>query len=136
MPNYQQDMTKVEKMGDLLPEGWYKVRIEKGEERMSKESNQPTWAMWLKVQSEPFVGRTIFVQESLQPHALAGLKAFYEASGYEPGPEGHDPERINGSELFVGVTHEIYQGAKRQKIAPWSITSLQAGPKGAMAGAS
>ena len=132
-PMYGQDMSKVEKWGDIPAEGWYHVRIDKGEERASKESNEPMWCMWLKVQNEPHVGRLIFVMCSLQPHALAALKAYYEAAGYIPSPEGHDPEKINGAELYVGVTHEMYQGEKRAKVAPWNIKSMQEGPKGALA---
>lgn len=133
MPNYAHDMSKVEKWGDVPPEGWYRVRVEKGEERTSEASGQPTWALWLKVQNEPHVGRIIFDQPSLQPHALAKLKAYYEAAGYKPGPEGHDPERLNGTEFFVGVTHEVYEGQKRAKIAPYAIKSLTEGPAGTLA---
>ncbi len=133
MPNYQHDMTKVEKWGDVPGEGWYRVRIEKGEERISENSKEPMWCIWMKVQNEPHVGRVLFDMPSLQPHALAKLKAYYEAVGYTPGPEGHDPERLNGQELFVKVEHETYQGEKRAKIAPYNIKSLQEGPKGALA---
>jgi len=133
MPNYQHDMSKVEKWGDVPAEGWYRVRVEKGEERSSKESDEPMWMIWLKVQNEPHVGRLIMDMPSLQPHALAKLKAYYEAVGYQPGPEGHDPERLNGGELFVKVDHEVYKGEKRAKIAPYNIKSLTEGPKGEMA---
>jgi hypothetical protein len=125
---YQQDMSKVEKFGDLLPEGWYHVRIEKGEERMSG-SNQPTWALWMKVQNEPHVGRTVWDNPSLQSHALAKLKAYYEACGYTPGPEGHEPLELNGRECWVKVTHKMYDGEKRSEIAPYNIRSMQDGPK-------
>ena len=133
MPNYQHDMTKVEKWGDVPNEGWYRVRVEKGEERSSKESGEPMWMLWLKVQNEPHVGRLIMDMPSLQPHALQKLKAYYVAVGYEPGPEGHDPERLNGGELFVKVDHEVYKGEKRAKIAPYNIKSLAEGPKGPLA---
>jgi len=133
MPNYQHDMSKVEKWGDVPAEGWYRVRVEKGEERSSKESDEPMWMIWLKVQNEPHVGRLIMDMPSLQPHALAKLKAYYEAVGYQPGPEGNDPERLNGGELFVKVDHEVYKGEKRAKIAPYNIKSLTEGPKGEMA---
>jgi hypothetical protein len=133
MPNYQHDMTKVEKWGDQVPEGWYRVRVEKGLERISDNSNEPMWMIWLKVQNEPHIGRLIMDMPSLQPHALAKLKAYYEAVGYQPGPEGHDPERLNGGELFVKVDHEVYQGEKRAKIAPYNIKSLTEGPKGPLA---
>lgn len=133
MPNYQHDMTKVEKWGDVPAEGWYRVRVDKGEERISEASKEPMWCLWLKSQQEPSVGRVIFDMCSLQPHALAKLKAYYEAVGYTPGPEGHDPERLTGQELFVKVDHETYEGTKRAKVAPYNIKSLQEGPKGALA---
>lgn len=134
MPLLQHDMTKVEKWGDIANEGWYRVRVDKGEMRESKETpGEQTWYLYLKVQNEPFVGKLIMDIISLQKHALAHLKAYYLAVGYEPGPEGHDPERLNGSELFVGVTHEVYKGEKRAKIAPWNIRSLNEGPKGELA---
>ena len=133
MPMYQHNMQTVEKWGDVPNEGWYRVRIEKGAERLSKESNEPTWAIWMKVQNEPHVGRVLFDQPSLQPHALQKLKAYYEAVGYLPGSEGHNPERLNGGELFVKIDHEVYKGEKRAKIAPYNIKSLTEGPKGPLA---
>ena len=140
MPMYGQDMTKVAKWGDVAPEGWYHVRVDKvkcvdetGEQLVSKESSEPICHVFLKVQNEPHVGRIIWDAPSLQPHALAKLKAYYDAAGYVPGPEGHDPERIQGAEFFVKVDHEVYKGEKRSKIAPYNIRSLQEGPKGPLA---
>jgi hypothetical protein len=134
MPQYQNDMSKVEKMGEVPPEGWYRFRVEKGQEKPSENSpGEKVWWLFLKVQNEPHVGKLVMLPCSLQPHALAGLKAVYEACGYHPGAEGHDPERVNGGEFFGKVDHEVYQGNKRSKIAPWNIKSLQEGPAGAMA---
>lgn len=133
MPLYTNDMSKVEKWGDVPPEGWYHVRVEKGEERKSQASGEPTWALWMKAQNEPFVGRVIFDQPSLQPHALAKLKAYYAAAGYNPGPEGHDPEKLNGCEFYVLIQHEAYNGEKRGKVPPYGITSMSDGPKGQLA---
>lgn len=135
------DMSKVEKWGDLLPEGWYKFRVDKvkdnegGQPLLSKESSQPQVALYLKVQNEPFVGRIMVDYPSLQPHALAKLKAYYEACNYIPGPEGHDPERLLGCEFFAKVDHDTYQGEKRPKISPFNIKSLQEGPKGTLVSA-
>ena len=133
-PLYQNDMSKVEKWGEVAGEGWYRVRIEKGEERDSDNTpGAKVWYLWLKVQNEPHVGKLIMDMPSLQPHALAKLKVYYDACGYIPGPEGHDPERLNGSECFVKIEHEVYQGQKRAKIAPYNIKSLQEGPGGPLA---
>ena len=135
------DMTKVEKWGDVAPEGWYKVRVEKVVDRaksgegplLSDESNQPICMLYMKVQNEPHVGKLLMDIPSLQPHALAKLKAYYEAINYIPGPEGHDPERLVGGELFIKWEHDTYKGEKRGKVAPYNIKSLNEGPKGALA---
>ena len=130
-PQYQTDMSQVQKWGDVLPIGWYHIRIDKGEERES-EKGFPTWWLWLKVQQEPFVGRNIMAMCSLQPHALALLKAFYVACGYEPGQEGHDPEKITGSECYVLGEHDVWEGQTRMKVPPYGVRSLQEGlPQGA-----
>jgi hypothetical protein len=123
----QTDMSKVEKWGEVLPKAWYAVRISKVEEGMSKQ-NQPKVSLQLKVTSEPLVGRILFDEVSLQPHALAKLKAYYEAVGYKPGPEGHDPETLLDRELFVLADQEVYEGITRNKIPPYGIRSLQDGP--------
>jgi hypothetical protein len=141
MSMQQGDMTKVQKWGDVPPEGWYKVRVEKVQDRekdgsgplLSKESNEPIVMLYLRAQNEPFVGTLIMDIPSLQPHALAKLKAYYEAVNYIPGPEGHDPEKLVGTELFIKVDHDVYEGNQRAKIAPYNIKSLNDGPKGALA---
>ena len=130
MALHRENMQDVPDWGEVLPEGWYHVRVTKGEERDS--DNTPgarVFAMNMTVQEEPFVGRVIFDPVSLQSHALAKLKAYYKAAGYTPGPEGHDPEWLveNHAEFYVQVTHDVYQGQTRMKVAPWGIRSLRDG---------
>lgn len=130
MPPYTQDMNKVEKWGEVFPEGWYHFRLEKFEDRESKESpgERVIW-LWFKCQEEPLVGRTYVDNTSLQPQALAKLKAFYEKAGYLPGPEGHDPQVIVDmhAEYYLLVVHDKYKGETRSKTPPWGIRSLQEG---------
>jgi hypothetical protein len=133
-PMMSQDMSKVAKWGDNVPEGWYHVRIDKGELKDSENTpGEKVWWLYLKVQNEPFVGRVLVDFCSLQAHALAKLKGYYAAIGYEPGPEGHDPEKLNGGELYVFAQEEVYQGNKRTKVVPWGIKSMTEGPGGALA---
>jgi hypothetical protein len=132
-PMLPHDMSKVEKWGDVAKEGWYHVRVEKGEMRTSTASSEPMWMMFLKAQNEPFVGKLIMDMPSLQPHALQKLKAYYAACGYNPGPEGHDPEKLNGCECYVLVQHDTYQGEQRAKIPPYGIKSMTDGPGGQLA---
>jgi hypothetical protein len=134
MPVHTQDMSKVAKWGENVPEGWYHVRIDKVEEKDSANTpgEQVVWVT-LKVQNEPHVGRMITDFCSLQAHALAKLKAYYAAIGYEPGPEGHDTDKLLGGEIYVFVQEEMYQGQKRSKVVPWGVKSMQESPGGPLA---
>ena len=123
-----QNMATVPAWGEAPPEKWYRVRISKVEEGESETKN-PIVNLVMKIQDEgPQFGQPLFDIPSLQSHALAKLKAYYTAVGYQPGPEGHDPVNLLDKELWVMVTHEVYQGQTRAKIAPWNIRSLQQGP--------
>jgi len=126
-------MSKVEKWGDRPPEGWYHVKIKKGELKDSDNSpGEKVWWFHLISQQEPTVGKLIMDNCSLQAHALAKLKAYYSACGYNPGPSGHDPETINGGECLVKVEWKTYQGQDRYEIKPYNIRSLTEGiPVGA-----
>jgi hypothetical protein len=132
MPRFADDMSKVEAFGGQLPEGWYQFRIDKvNAEAKSKEGN-PVCQVNFKAQNEPFVGRVIAQKFSLQAHALGALKSLYAAVDYNP--QGyHDPDEIVGRELFAKVSHEVYQGETRAKIAPWDMKSINEGPGGEMA---
>ena len=129
MPMLPQDMSKVQDWGEVLPEGSYHVRIEKVEIKAS-ENSPGEQVVWItnKIQQEPLVGRVITDFASLQPQALAKLKAYYKAVGYNPGPEGHDPDKLIGGELYILLQHDIYQGQQRGKVVPWGIKSMQEGP--------
>lgn len=131
MPMYTHDMGKVQKWGELVPEGWYHVKIQKGEEKNSDNTpGEKVWWYHCRIQQEPLVGALIMINCSLQAHALATLKAIYEACGYSPGPEGHDPETVVGGEMLVKVEHQIYKGEQRAKVAPYNIRSLTEGVPG------
>jgi hypothetical protein len=127
-------MSSVAKWGENVSEGWYHVRITKIEEKESG-ATPGEYVAWitLKIQNEPHVGRVVTDFASLQPQALAKLKAYYSAVDYNPGPEGHDPEKLLNCELYVLVVEDTYQGQKRSKIVPWGIKSMQEGPAGPLA---
>jgi hypothetical protein len=126
-------MSKVPAPGERVDEGWYHVRISSVSEDLSKESNEPVIKLLLKIQSEgPMLGRVIPDNASLQSHALFKLKGYYKAIGYAPGEEGHNPDKLLDSEVYVYAEHGMYKGNPTINIPPWSIRSLQEGPgKGA-----
>lgn len=129
MALHTEDMSQVPDFGELVPEfEGYHVRVSKVEERESSTGN-PVAFINCKVQTEgEAFGRNISIIASLQPHALGTLKAVYKASGYTPGPEGHDPEHIIDAEFYVNVVHEKYNGQDVAKVPNWSIRSLDQGP--------
>jgi hypothetical protein len=127
-----QDMTKVAAAGDLVPEGWYAVRV-KNVEHIPAEQNRVN--LQLAIQDEGFVGRIIFDNPQADvPMGAAKVKSYYTAIGYNPGQEGHDPEKLLDTEFYVYVVHNTNGDKKYANVAPWSIRSMQQGkgsaPKG------
>src|SRR5215475_8471457 len=111
MTMLQDDMSHVPNPTDAVPEGSYRVRITKVDVTVSDTSQQPCVKLLMKVQDEgESLGRTVPDTASLQKHALFKLKAYYNAIGYRPGPEGHDPEKLLDGECYVTVTHGSYNG--------------------------
>jgi len=128
MTRQNRNIANVEDWGEVLPEGWYHVRITKVEERTSESSGEPVAMISMKVQEEPFTGRLINDFASLQAHALAKLKSYYKATGqgiFEDGSD--DPEALVDGECYVNVSHDMYKNQKRLRIAPWGVKSILEG---------
>lgn len=118
------NMNQVAGYGDILAEGCYHFRINKVEDDGANLVH-----IHSVCQTEPFVGRNVRDRIEMDNSiGLSKLKSYYKACGYEPGPEGHDPENINGGEFFAVVVHNPHKGNTYANIAPWSIKSLQEGP--------
>lgn len=128
MALHTEDMSKVPAPDDLVPEGWYHVRVKSVKEELSKSNGEPTVYLQLAIQDESQLGRQILDSCSLQSHALFKLKGYYKAVGYVPGPEGHDPDMLLDRECYVYAQHQVYQGNNRVNIPPYSIRSVQDGP--------
>lgn len=126
---HTENMTEVPAPSDRVDEGWYHVRVSSVTEDVSKSSGEPMIKLLLKIQDQgPMLGRVLPDNCSLQPHALFKLKGYYKATGYNPGPEGHDPEKLLDCELYVYAQHDTYEGNATIKIPPYSIRSLNEGP--------
>jgi hypothetical protein len=129
MPMLTDDMSQVPAPADRVDEGWYHVRVSRVEIGTSESTQNPVVKLQLKIQGEgPMLGRIVPDNASLQSQALFKLKGYYKAVGYNPGREGHDPEKLLDCELFVYVQHGSYQGNPTINIPPYSIRSLQEGP--------
>ncbi len=121
---YSQNMSAVAGYGDAIPEGSYRWRVSKIDKH-----DDTTFTIWSKCQTEPMVGRSVPDNIDLtNPTSLSKLKSYYKACGYEPGPEGHDPDSIMDAEFFSVVKHAQSKGQTYANLAPWSFRSLQEGP--------
>jgi hypothetical protein len=120
-------MEEVQAAGELVPEGIYHVRVSSVSEEMSKQ-NKPMVVVDFKIQSEGIsYGRNVRVWASLEKNALFTLKSMYKAAGYNPGPEGHDPESLLDAEMYLQVTHGMYNGAPSMNVPPYSFKPLTSG---------
>lgn len=129
MAMYTDNMAEVPAPDDLIPEGSYHVRVSSVKEEISKNSGEPKIVFTCKIQDEgPAFGRQVQIHASLKPSALFTLKGVYKACGYNPGPEGHDPEMVLDSEFYLTVVHGIYEGNKTVNVPPYSMKSLTDGP--------
>lgn len=128
MAMHSDNMDSVKDQNENPTQGiWYHVKVTKVEEAVSKESNSPIIKLQLKIQDEPFVGRLLFANPSLQAHALFNLKAYYTGAEYFPGPEGHDPEKLLDREFYVKPTGKVVGGEERLEIKAHNIKPLRNG---------
>lgn len=129
------DMSQKRAAGELIPEGWYHVRVREVKEEQD-DKGETRVQLQLTIQGpESMIGEMIFDQPSLQHNmGLTKLKTYYKAAGYNPGPEGHDPEKLTGTEFWVAVEHtEGKAGTKNAgqtfaNVPSWSIRSVNEGP--------
>lgn len=135
MAFHPENMQEVAEFGQRPDEGPFRVRVSQVEEKNSTNSGEPIVEITMKIQDEgKFFGQELKSWPSLQPAYLSNLKRFYRAIGYEPGPEGHDTDKLLDGEFFVYVKHKDYvdkkDGQKKQgsDLPNWGIRTLAEGP--------
>lgn len=102
---------------EALPEGQYAVRIDKVEERISRDKKEPYWNVTFIVTEEPFIGRKLYDRFPLSPEALWKLRQLAEACGMDcTGEVDLDSQDFLQSEVKLNVGTEEYQGETRNKI--------------------
>jgi hypothetical protein len=103
----------------LIPEGTYKARIDKVEERKSKSSGEPYWNLELTI-IDPldFEGRKLWDVLMLGANALWKLRAVCESAGLPvEGRNGaFDSEELLQQEVTIIVVNDDYQGKVRSKV--------------------
>lgn len=123
---HNENMESVGAANEQVAEGQYHFRVSKVEEKVSEKDGSTMVSVQCKIQSEgPNFGETVFLNAGLEGFGLRVLKSLYKATGYNPGPEGHDPERLTDGEFLGTVVHKVYQGNTYANIVPTSIKPLQ-----------
>jgi len=100
----------------VVPEGRYPARIDKVEERASKEGGKPYLSIEFTFTEEPLTGRKVWSVFMLEPRALWKLRNLLVALGFSvQGVADFNPEDLISQEVGVVVTHEEYQGQLRAR---------------------
>jgi hypothetical protein len=116
----------MQEVKDDVPVGsWLHVRVKAVTEGQSQTSGREQATVVFAIQEEPYVGKTLVTWPSLEPGNLSYLKKLYAACGYNPGPEGHDPEKIINCELFV---KPVEQKKKVEGVPPYQIPEWNLAP--------
>lgn len=124
MTLYRDNMQTIPEASAQVPEGEYHFRIAKVTERVLDDGKMQI-SVQCKVQSEgPVVGESVFLNAGLEGFGLRVLKTLYKAVDYNPGPEGHDPEKLTDGEFTATVVHKEYKGVTYANINPQSIRGL------------
>jgi hypothetical protein len=121
---FNDDIEHAQEWGEALPKGWYKVRLDKWEEKPSDSSEYRCFWLYFKVQDEPFVGQTLLDIISRHPKSIGKLKTYYKKGGYTDWRGGHSPNKILDHEYFVYVDHDTYKGRIMARIDPGKIRAV------------
>jgi len=103
--------------GDLIPEGRHLARIDKVEEKVSEKSGKSYWAVTYTLQDEPYTGRQVWGNCSLEPRALWKLRMLAESIGIDlTGRDDLDADELVNQEVGIVITHETYEGKERVRV--------------------
>lgn len=130
MTMQSEDMSQVAASDELVSEGVKQFRISKvnvDEGQGTGGANRINYVLTIQTEGPDF-GRTIFFNCDMgDARGRGNLKTLYKACGYNPGSEGHDPERIVDGEFYGTVKHNHGKdGNTYANIMPWSIKALTA----------
>jgi len=117
MPLFKTNWDEVAK-NELIPDGRYGARIDKVDERTSKDKGNTYWNIEFTITDEAALGRKVWGVFMLTPNSLWKLRQLYEALGQDPsGEQELDSNELVGLDVGVVLGTEEYQGKIRNKIA-------------------
>lgn len=131
MPVLPDDMSQVSDSSTLVTEGVKQFRVSKvnlDEGQGTNGALRINYSMTVQTEGPDF-GRVIFFNIDMgDQRGRSNLKTLYKVCGYNPGAEGHDPERILDGEFYGTVKHNKgtgkNEGQTYANIMPWSVKPL------------
>lgn len=102
----------------LIERGIYQVKIAGAAAKTSNNSGQPMVVFTLEILDGEFAGRRLYLNNSLQPHALFGFRKTLEALGVKVPTSSMqvDLKKLIGAQMNVEVGQEEYQGQLKAKV--------------------
>lgn len=102
----------------LIEKGIYQVKIFSAVAKTSANSGQPMVVFTLEILDGEYAGRRLFLNNSLQPHALFGFRKTLEALGVKVPTSSMqvDLKKLAGAQMNIEVGHEEYQGQMKAKV--------------------
>lgn len=112
------DFSDTEASG-VVEEGDYLIELDEVEQKTSESSGADYLSLEFKIVEGDFKGKKLWHNCSLQPQALFNLRGVLEALGFEvpTGVMELDPADLIGSTCGASVTHEVYEGKTKARIA-------------------
>jgi len=102
----------------LIDKGIYPVKVVSAEAKQSQAGN-PMVVFTLEILDGDFAGRRVYLNNSLQPHALFGFRKTLESLGVKVPTSAMsiDLKKLVGASMNVQIEHDEYQGQTKAKVA-------------------
>lgn len=102
----------------VVDKGVYQVKVISAVVGTSNSSGKPKVTFTLEILDGNFKGRRLFLNHSLQSHALFGFRKTLEALGVKvpTGAMDIDVRKLAGAMMNVQVDHEEYNGQIKPKV--------------------
>jgi hypothetical protein len=116
----------------LVEKGIYQVKVVSAVAKMSA-ANQPMVVFTFEILNGEFMGRRLYLNNSLQPHALFGFRKSLEALGVKVPTSSMqvDLKKLAGAQMNVEVDHEEYNGTIKAKVVDQAPIHYDESPEGA-----
>lgn len=102
----------------LIEKGVYQVKVVSAEAKNSNSTGQPMVTFTLEILDGEFANRRVYLNNSLQPHALFGFRKTLEALGVKVPTSAMqiDLKKLAGAQMNAEIGHDDYNGQLKAKV--------------------